>query len=429
MSAKWNIKPPNLPALPHEVWLDIFRLATAVPGIFDGDVEDPFDSPAPAGGIFIDTRAELRALRTALVTKRYLVRVCARWRALARPLLYEALWVGRPHVLVSLAGALRASEELAGGALGWHVRRLDIACVPGAEREHLLADIVRRLPRLRVLCVSARRGGAHGRAMPAPVMAALGATCGGALRKVWWDDDADLQPAAPDVRALLHAAPGVRALVGVRLKVLEEPAPLVHRGLRFAAVPLPLRYNPQEPARLPALRQVFFDIVLNGPVDAYVVDWDGHRARSAVPAPPPALTTVYVRLHIGVVLQPLMASLGLLPDVPHLVLVGVGAITFSDANVPAVRLPPSVTHFGVHLARDQASNRYYRRLFAFLAALAGPALRVVRLLNARAVEDLTVRHAARLREGIRTLASQPFRLEDHRGRAFGDDEPSLGLAE
>ena len=96
------------------------------------------------------------------VTKRYIVRVCKAWYSLASPFLFEYIFLGKGRVLASLRDGMLRSEHAvelleseSPHAIGWRIQRLDVHMRDRTDNPGLimdiLADILRRLPNLRVL--------------------------------------------------------------------------------------------------------------------------------------------------------------------------------------------------------------------------------------------------------------------------------------
>ncbi|KAF8800055.1 hypothetical protein BYT27DRAFT_7245794 [Phlegmacium glaucopus] len=154
MSAKEHYRVVvDLPDLPPEIWSSIFVLAT-----WSTDIYNP-QLMVSAG---CDTLywEQLREFKRSLVTKRYLVRVCKAWYYLASPFLFEYIFLGRGRVLAPLHDGMLRSEHAAGlqelpHAIGSRTQRLDVHMRdrtddPGAIMD-ILADILNRLPNLRIL--------------------------------------------------------------------------------------------------------------------------------------------------------------------------------------------------------------------------------------------------------------------------------------
>ncbi|KAI6046694.1 hypothetical protein EDC04DRAFT_2557664, partial [Pisolithus marmoratus] len=108
-------------------WDHIFESATYVPYTLAPEI---FEKSYLIGSIY---HQEYRPkLRAALITKRYLVRVCKRWWHIAICHLYRAIYVGRARSLASLCSTLQTyatgKGAVAGaGPLGQWTQRLDVA--------------------------------------------------------------------------------------------------------------------------------------------------------------------------------------------------------------------------------------------------------------------------------------------------------------
>ena len=144
-----------LPSLPPELWECIFDLATSVPGTLIPDIYQHSSLIGPPYN-----RIYHPALRAALITKRYLVRVCKQWWHLARRYLYQAIYIGRVRCLPSLCKTLKkyaAGDGTVPGvhSLGSWTQRLDVVIRDqsidfDAECEYL-AGIIRSLPNLAIV--------------------------------------------------------------------------------------------------------------------------------------------------------------------------------------------------------------------------------------------------------------------------------------
>ena len=172
MSAKehYHPVPVVLPNLPPEIWLAIFRLATWSQDMFNPQL-------MVSTGCDTAYREQLREFKRALVsfhlqvvvyilpqfykvTKRYLVRVCKSWYSLASPFLFEYIFLGRGRVLASLRDGMLRSEQAVelqelSHTIGWWTQRLDVHIRDRTDNSgsimDILADILERLPNLRVL--------------------------------------------------------------------------------------------------------------------------------------------------------------------------------------------------------------------------------------------------------------------------------------
>ncbi|KAF8800053.1 hypothetical protein BYT27DRAFT_7200541 [Phlegmacium glaucopus] len=143
----------DLPHLPPEIWSSIFQLAT-----WSTDIYNPQLMISP--GCDALYWAQLREFKRSLVTKRCLVRVCKAWYYIASPFLFEYIFLGKGRVLAPLRDGMLRSEHAVGSqelphAIGSLTRRLDVHMHdrtddPGAIMD-ILADILNRLPNLRIL--------------------------------------------------------------------------------------------------------------------------------------------------------------------------------------------------------------------------------------------------------------------------------------
>ena len=169
---------PDLPILPPELWREILREATDSSQLFDTDnLFFEFSGPC--------MRRDLECLKKSLVpaqsshslnfssrstqiTKRYVVRVCKQWNALATPFLYESLPISGNKSLSILSSTLLASrrhvlQAFGNGEenekpLGWWTRRLDIYCSDywdlfASDAEEYICSAIRCLPNLTTLNV------------------------------------------------------------------------------------------------------------------------------------------------------------------------------------------------------------------------------------------------------------------------------------
>jgi hypothetical protein len=130
------------------------------------------------------------------VTKRYLVRVCKAWYSLASPFLFEYVFLGRGRVLASLRDGMLRSERAvelqeseSPHAIGWRIQRLDVHMRDRTDNPELimdiLADILRRLPNLRVLTFAITGNGYDDEYLPENVLQATNA-CRDTLRLLNW---------------------------------------------------------------------------------------------------------------------------------------------------------------------------------------------------------------------------------------------------
>ncbi|CCM00014.1 uncharacterized protein FIBRA_02040 [Fibroporia radiculosa] len=130
-------------ALPIELWLYIFRLATisSLTHRLCATTYGPFET---ASLIAQDDK-------DAVKTKSALVRVCRQWRALTLDLFYEDLWIGSPERLVQL---LTNEERQEIGGRGKWVRRANLPYTSSTTvrpRRLDAIEILEQCPRLEIL--------------------------------------------------------------------------------------------------------------------------------------------------------------------------------------------------------------------------------------------------------------------------------------
>ncbi|KAF8178894.1 hypothetical protein BJ912DRAFT_647118 [Pholiota molesta] len=162
MSAKefyFKNDPPHLPYLPPELWTQIIRHATWVPGGYDPELTEL----ALSVNANTMNKERLEAWKKALVTRRALVRVSKAWYTLASPFLYEYILLGKGKAVSSLLCGMRRAQQGAESEdstrpIGWWTKRLDVnlrnsTSDPRADMD-ALAGVMKYLPNLRVLTFS-----------------------------------------------------------------------------------------------------------------------------------------------------------------------------------------------------------------------------------------------------------------------------------
>ena len=247
MSAKehYRTAPIPLPHLPPEIWISIFRLAT-----WSTDMFNPQLMVSKGCGILY--REQFREFKRSLVsstpflwwddisarffkvTKRHLVRVCKAWYSLASPLLFEYVFLGKGRILASLRDGMLRSEQAvelqdseSPHAIGWRIQRLDVHMRDRIDNPGLimdiLADILRRLPNLRVLTFAITGHGYsdfYGNYLPENILQATNA-CRDTLRLFNWYGG--LEPSSNTWASFLENHPRLEAInAPVALTQLEN---------------------------------------------------------------------------------------------------------------------------------------------------------------------------------------------------------------
>ena len=415
-----NPVPLRLPHLAPEIWLSVFQFATYVPGEQDLDIDDPFnlDAPVPGHSFLHSLRRQQSDLRTALRTKRRLVRVCKYWHMLVTPFLYRSVYIGYPRTVTVLRLTLRDSQRSANASntctLGAQIRRLDLAlCTPFKSQDDVdvLADLFQYMPNLQLFAVG------RGCSMPEGpswelVYRNLGNFCGPSIRGLSWD-----------------------------WKTVNDRPP-VHEGVLKLISKCPYLQYLHPPVVIPFLPFLTPDVVLSDvtcltliprrPTPSTTTLIHCHNARKAVSmifinyefettfsltslAPVTALfvfcanAAVWPHFQLGV-LRHMLSLEHVIVALPDDMLLMPTTI-FQD-------LLPSVTHLGLQHQKNQYPDECYRWLFRVLGDIRSPTLKVVRFLNSRAFEDLRYRHRRTLRQclGLLQMHQKNFRLEDPFGQ-------------
>ncbi|THH10722.1 hypothetical protein EW146_g8281 [Bondarzewia mesenterica] len=426
MSASRNKKVTNLPPLPNETWLQILEWATFVPGILDPDIHDPFESPLPAS--FrppLNTVEEQNEIRTSLVTKRYLVRVCKRWHALATPLLYESVYIGGALSLYLLCNSLVKSQrqETKGStgacALGLWVRRLDVAADdfprrPCDSETWPLPDIIHYLPKLRILNIMTR----WVCVFPSTLFA-IGKACGASLQKLTCDT---FIPPGKTSHSLFLNLQNLRTLIAGPLVFGEHGVTVYPLAMTlspscdFVTLPLYMRAKPVDHVNegldgcssFPFFRQVRFGRNLSGdevpPCVLETLAVGGSK-----------LTIAYLDLFSQRYLKSVTGALKKhCPRLAHIIVILYAWDSFLDESPVDPQFPP-ITHLGLSCRENQTKSSTYNSIFRYLVDFAPPSLKVVRFLNPRGVADLRDHYSEALVVETSQLRKLGIRVEDHEG--------------
>ncbi|EPQ50590.1 hypothetical protein GLOTRDRAFT_123482 [Gloeophyllum trabeum ATCC 11539] len=416
-------QPGCSPSLPAELWLRILRIATSVPDAVAPTADDIY---TPRSGR--PEQRENQPLRDSLVTKRYLVRVCRLWRALASRFLYEAVVIGRGHTIPSLRDTLVASKHATESManeyrpLGWYTRRLDlsvrgqthITTGPAHVELDYLAEIIRCLPNLAIFTVNVTTK-QYPDTMPASVMQALAENCSTSLRVLHWPDCGSrvgrvLDPKPAEWRMLLTAASNLKA---VRCSdMLYSSRGYENHHSIFPDLPglttLTLSNKVCKdylgsPHSLPSLRHLRY-----------------HDCSSCIPHAWKGLLQLYgahlaavtlIFHHFGADVQGHLDLLAeFCPRLDKLLL-----CFRSWPRFPAhLRLPP-ITCLALMSAKPNSTNAECMALFASLSTIDVQDLQTVRVMHERDVAKLRSRNSKLLDIGLAQLRCRKFQLEDHAG--------------
>lgn len=419
MSASWNKVTIRPPCLPPELWYEILRVATAVPGVLEPEIYDPSDRP-----IEVCVAKQQKLLRQSLVTKRYVVRVCKQWHELATPLLYEALTVGLSRAMSSLCATLMDSNRRGDHTsndyrpLGWHTKRLDIAIRDSRLQSHYasmlfdhITNVIGCLPRLSIAIFYIAHDQGDSTSSPAAMTEALANTCGPSLRCLYFFGK--MRPSGIHLYKVLQAAPRLRVLHGVdNPSELSNPLELPNLNMpELTSLTIP-RFDGLMRNNLPNIREIRFRIVMvpaSTSLRDACIELYGH-----------GLTIVHLEKVYDIVL--LRRALNMLirhcPNLMRLVLVlDSWACLHTDPNEELL-LPPTPYLVLRCYRRAQGFAVEYRILFDTLSRMKGPNLKVVCFSDPSTVKDLVFRHARVLAEGLKAIRHCTFILVDDKGNPF-----------
>ncbi|KAL4076919.1 hypothetical protein V8B97DRAFT_2003811 [Scleroderma yunnanense] len=415
------------PTLPPEIWLRIFDFATYIPGTM---VPEILEQSSLIGKLY--TRRYYPALRVALLTKRYLVRVCKQWWHLATPYLYRAVYIGRARCLLSLYSTLKKYAEGEGTIAGVHdlgswTQRLDVVIRdhpiggPNTEAERL-AGIIRYLPNLAIASFAVASAAYANTFMHPSVFHSLKGNAS-SLRVLDWSTDG-LRPGVSHLEELLRYLPRLQILNCPGLVWANGLAPncllssvntLVLKWLTMPIGRLDL-VDPQE--ENVSLREVIFDVGW----------WAQSLWRTFMGQYGGFLTSVQLCAYDGVHPSTLNAFLNIVnTSCPNLRRITISAVTFSHISMEGFSLPP-VQYLGLRAEARQQRRVAYRHLFSILAVLRDSAttLQVIQMIDRHNVENLLTRHSqVAIRAFEQKLAGSTFRVEDHNGCLLSGQSSSI----
>ncbi|KZP13820.1 hypothetical protein FIBSPDRAFT_123227 [Athelia psychrophila] len=408
MSASWNKRIYNPPALPVELWQKIIEIATYIPGILEPEVWKLADRPSDY--VIRDQQKELRA---SLVTKRYLVRVSKHWFAMATPYLYEAILIGRQRTLLSLCEHFqhfKAGDQISHNEsrhLGWYTKRLDFAARDtGDFYPDRLAEAIRYLPNLSIFNLTPRRENGNGATFTC-VARALAETCGPRLRLlnlsmedpgVMRDEWQQLLSSAPNLLALHRPDVLVKPPVHASASYLAKLKSLITPSTGYYEMTnLPPEHTHTSP--FPNLQHVEIPSITNynGPYGG-----DNQITVLRIYVPGAAWYWAEIERYFANIHR-LVLFLEHWEDFPE---------TFT--------VPLSVTHLSLSCRRMQGRASTFERLFGIFAAMHTNSanLRSVSLVSGRIRQYLRSRHPKTLALGMESIKECSFVLEDDEGRPF-----------
>ncbi|KAF7975016.1 hypothetical protein HWV62_10637 [Athelia sp. TMB] len=388
MSASWNKRIYNPPALPVELWLRIIESATSVPGILEPEMYKISELPNAE-----TIRLQQSELRASLVTKRNLVRVSKAWYAMAAPHLYETILIDGQRTLMTLCTTLTHSKEKGETSsgkshpLGWYAKRLDFA-IRDSETRFLedLAKVIRYLPNLTMFNFTPR---GYVTFATADVAHALAETCGHSLRQLFLSN-----------HCLEERDWSKHGLAGLPSLRSGAAAPLTNLRSLVVLWAFSYVFPWKHSDSLPNLEHL------------ELPSRENFDALSACTPMPIRVLFLHIRRIYDYPRQWPDIERDF-PNVSRLV------VSLDEWEGLLLRVPPSVTYLALCCRRPQEKANNFSEVFRVLATLKSPRLKVVRFADRRVGVELRTRHTAVLAQGLEQIRlTCSFVLEDCEGRPF-----------
>ncbi|KAF8960812.1 hypothetical protein BDZ97DRAFT_2077299 [Flammula alnicola] len=411
--------PGRLPEIPPEIWTAIISHAIWVPGGYEPELM------TLAIGIKSSSvnQEQLQALRTSLVTRRYLVRVSKAWYTLASPFLYEYILLGRGRVLAPLRDAMIRSQKSVDSneqvnSIGWWTKRLDVSMRDSADDPGAimatLADIMTCLPNLRILTFSIT-GQFYDRVLPSTVLESL--TCRDTLKFVHWYIFP--QPTTQAWTSFLENHPYLESING-NFRISPN-SHIQLNSLKMVHVPDIANIGDEHEIwqiDLPAIRYA-----------TYCVDFGANsigRDRFFASVGP-KLTTIQINyLHDGDVQSAacLQATLDQILQTCHaLEQVNLLLNSWHVLSLCVASLPPKVKMLAIRILRPNLAKVTNRVLFTSILkgmVSRNPALKIIQFLDRANVRELRV-HSRILNEGLRLMESLGVIIKNPEGCIMKDE--------
>ncbi|KAI6009510.1 hypothetical protein F5J12DRAFT_891610 [Pisolithus orientalis] len=413
----------QIPDLPPELWDHIFDFATYVPYTL---VPEIFEKSTFIGPCY--NQQYHPKLRAALVTKRYLVRVCRRWWHIAIRHLYRAIYIGRARCLSSLCATLQkyaiGKGTVAGAEpLGRWTQRLDVVIRDhltraDTEADYYLADIIKCLPNIAI--VSFAMTFIPGNVLPTPLFGIVDALrySASSIRILDWTTPA--KPAVSELVELLKSLPRLHTFHCPYLSWGNEKFPT---SILSSVNTLALTFGPPL-AEIDAentsisLRKIILD-----------TRWDVGLWEEFMDIYGTFLTSIHFDCNNFT--RNLTDYLDMVNrQCPNLLQMTICVEEFSSISFVDSPLP-SVGYLGLMSQKFQETRSGYRKLFSSLAILNAvvPTLRVVQLLDCHNVQCLLTRHSRVVTRALEhELAGSNFRIVDHEGNLLSDSLPVMQKA-
>ena len=404
-------KRPSLPLLPPELWLNIITFATWAPR----DVEAYLSKKSHSRGYWWGIRHP--DLKSAFVTRRFLIRVCRQWRSLATPLLYEHIIIGRAKFASSLRHTLAASERGAEStenyrSLGSWTKRLDVAIrdsddkLPGGLDVKDLCSIIRSLPNLTAIVFSLPSKCFAPAILPESILDALVETCSITLHDMLWTTTS-LLPDREQWCSFLTKMPGLRRLgcpityTSPHHTLQAVTLPSIS-GLTITPSSIEVSAAFDDTNHFPSLQElVYLRWGVTGP----------SRLEALLRVSGQTITRVVLSVDDSYALRSELIALKRF--CPNLIRLDIACRSWRDLS-SLYDIPP-VSFLGLHCSQLRAKSREYQWLFDILHAARPFTLKVIRFLDHRIVENLRSCHPNAYKVGIHVLTICDCRVEDHEG--------------
>ncbi|KAI5987468.1 hypothetical protein EDD15DRAFT_2372201 [Pisolithus albus] len=409
----------QLPSLPPELWDYIFELATHVPYTL---IPEIFEKSIFIGSIY--NREYHPKLRAALVTKRYLVRVCRQWWHIAIRYLYRAIYIGRARSLISLCNTLEkyaAGKGTVAGAepLGQWTQRLDVAIRDNPVRQDVdvqyYINLFTRLPNLAIFSI---------RMLDVPPPTSLSGIfnalrcSASSMRVLDWNTSphtheqcafAELVRSLPRLHTF-HCAYQWWSKMHFPTSILSSVNTLVLNRGPHELEKDRLTESDSEQTHI-TLRKVVFDSFFS------VHAWEEFMSSYGT-----FITSVQI-LAFRSTTRDINNYLGMVNRLcPHVLQMTILVDVFSCMSFVDSLLPP-VEYLGFMSRKFQETRAAYRRLFSNLAIFKDrvPTLRVIQFLDSHNVQCLITRHSQVALHALKhEFAGSNVRILDHEGNPLSE---------
>ncbi|TFK53778.1 hypothetical protein OE88DRAFT_1724488 [Heliocybe sulcata] len=396
--------------LPPELWLDIFELATYVPGALETESLDPFRLAAP-----LPIYEAKIALFASMQIKTKIVRVCRQWRDLGTLVLYRIVIAQENITLMRLQQTLlgpQASQAYIEGTLSLRtcIQRFSCLVDPVHTSDsdiEQLSRILTNLPNLSYFTLRVSKGVQPNQVTPVALFSAL-QECRRSLRALHLDLNM-FAVTNPEWCRMISSMIGLRVL-SLRLDDLPQDFTLLPSGcmlpnlrsltLRGVFTPAPLAIHNQ----LPALRELSVGLASWHNVFAQL----GQTVAGQI-------TCLTVRAGWRDEINPLLShALEAFPNATRLAL-----WVDNWHEFPSDLCIPNIEYLGIgRTTRRECRNTVYNQFIDNLSSIVAPKMRVLRFVGPDEWLDFHTRRP-KIWSRFQTLVRRSkCRVEDSAGQAF-----------